>query len=257
MFMRTESLQFLAANAIPDHRYTIDRPSFGYYGLQFVDAGGVKLTIDDREYDLEGQWMWCTYPGPHFLYKPLEKYGYWSHRYVTFRGSRVVDWVVEGLLPFEPQQVHPTSEYGARLDHLRSLLNAGDRLSRLVAVNELERIVLDLARERAESSERPSWLHALTEQLNNMFREQPDYASLAAEYCMSESTLRRQFKAFSGVPIHTYLLRRRIQAACEMLIHTDMPLKTIAERLGYRDVYFFSHQFRRFTGVSPSKFRHH
>lgn len=255
MCMLTESLEFLAANSVPDHRFHVDRIFMGYYGLQFVDAGGVDLMIDERNFALEGCWIWCTYPGPHFFYKPLERCGFWSHRFVTFRGPRVDDWVAEGLLPFDPQRVPRTAEFGARLDHLRLLIDAGDRLALLSAGNELERIVLDLARARADLADRPEWLRALIEQLNNTIAEQPDYASLAAERCMSVSTLRRQFKAFVGVPIHTYLLRRRIHAACEMLIHTDVPLKKVAERLGYRDIYFFSHQFRQVTGVAPSHFR--
>lgn len=255
MCMLTESLEFLAANAVPCHKYTVDRVFSGYYGLQFVDAGGIKLAIDERDYVLEGQWMWCTYPGPHFLYKPLERYGYWSHRYLTFRGARVDDWVAEGLLPFDPQQVHSMSEFGTRLDNIRSLIDTGDKLSVLTAGNELERIILELARSRCDQQSRPQWMDSLIEQLNNTVHEQPDYERLAADLCMSVSTLRRQFKAFAGVPIHTYVVRRRIRSACELLIHTDLPLKTIAERLGYRDIYFFSHQFHQLTGVAPSRFR--
>ncbi len=255
IFMVIESLEFLAANAVPDHRLTVDRVFDGYYGLQFVGSGGVALSIDDRDYELEGQWMWCTYPGPHFVYKPLEIHGFWSHSYVTFRGPRVDEWVWEGLLPFVPQQVRPSADFGARLDFLRSLIDAGDRLSFLSAANELERVVLDLARCRADRVDRPLWLQDIIEQLNNISLNQPDYASLAAEHFMSVSTLRRQFKAFTGVPIHTYLVRRRIHTACELLIHTDLPLKTIAEQLGYRDIYFFSRQFRQLTGLSPSHFR--
>ncbi|MEN6371741.1 MAG: AraC family transcriptional regulator [Armatimonadota bacterium] len=253
--MMVESLEFLGANSIPDYRHTIDRVFAGYYGLQFVNRGGVDLAIDDRNYSLDGQWVWCTYPGPHFVYRPSEQFGFWSHRFVTFRGTRVDGWVAEGLLPFAPQKVQPSAEFGARIDHLHSLIDAGDRLAVLSAANELERIVLDLAKARAEMIDRPVWLQALIDRLNNTVGEQPDYSALAEELCMSVSTLRRQFKIFVGVPIHTYLLRRRISAACELLIHTELPLKIVAERLGYRDVYFFSRQFRQLTGLAPSRFR--
>lgn len=255
MCMLVESLEFIAVNSIPDHRQLVDRVFAGYYGLQFVDAGGVELAIDDQNYLLEGQWFWCTYPGPHFVYKPSEKHGFWAHHFVTFRGPRVDDWVEEGLLPFSPQQVQPSAEFGARIDHLRFLLDDGGRLALLSAANELERIILELARARAERIERPSWLQVLIDQLNNAVDEQPDYSSLAKQHCMSVSTMRRQFKDFTGVPIHTYLLRRRIQAACELLINTDLPLKIIAERLGYKDIYFFSRQFHQLTGLAPSQFR--
>jgi YesN/AraC family two-component response regulator len=34
-----------------------------------------------------------------------------------------------------------------------------------------------------------------------------------------------------------------------------LPIKTIAEQLGYRDVSFFTRQFRLVTGVPPATFR--
>jgi len=40
-----------------------------------------------------------------------------------------------------------------------------------------------------------------------------------------------------------------------MLVHTDEPIKMIAARLGYNDVYFFSRQFRLITGVPPAIYR--
>ncbi|MEN6521194.1 MAG: AraC family transcriptional regulator [Armatimonadota bacterium] len=248
-------MEFLASNSFPDYRFTIDRVFAGYYGLQFVDRGGVDLSIDDWHYSLDGQWVWCTYPGPHFVYRPSKQHGFWSHRFVTFRGSRVDGWVDEGLLPFSPHRIQPSAEFGARIDHLHSLIDAGNRLAVLSAANELERIILDLAKARDEMIDRPVWLQTLIDRLNNTVENQPDYSALAEEHCMSVSTLRRRFRAFVGVPIHTYLLRRRISAACELLIHTELPLKTVAERLGYRDVYFFSRQFRQLTGLAPSQFR--
>jgi len=36
---------------------------------------------------------------------------------------------------------------------------------------------------------------------------------------------------------------------------TNLPIKEIAERLGYNDVYFFSRQFRKQMGVPPAAYR--
>ena len=35
-----------------------------------------------------------------------------------------------------------------------------------------------------------------------------------------------------------------------------MTVSQVADALGYSDVYFFSRQFKRFVGVSPTAFRH-
>jgi len=46
-----------------------------------------------------------------------------------------------------------------------------------------------------------------------------------------------------------------VAKARQMLGETELPLKTIADRLGYRDVYFFSRQFRKLSGVPPAAYR--
>jgi AraC-like DNA-binding protein len=253
--MPKNDLEILAANFAPHHRTSLDKVFEGYWGLQFVGGAGMSLSIDGRPYELEGQWMWCSYPGPRFIYGPMEKYGYWSHRYITFRGPRAERWVEDGLLPFPPQSVPASSDFGARLDYLRSILDEGNSLSFLSAANQLERIILDLAEARSQETAPPKWLQELIRTMNNASANQPDYDSIAAENCMSLATMRRRFKEFAGVPIHTYLLRRRIHQACDLLIHTDLPIKVIAESLGYRDIYFFSRQFSQIAGMPPSHFR--
>jgi len=43
--------------------------------------------------------------------------------------------------------------------------------------------------------------------------------------------------------------------AAQLIQETEMPLAQIADDLGYRDLYFFSRQFKRYRGVPPSHLR--
>ena len=47
----------------------------------------------------------------------------------------------------------------------------------------------------------------------------------------------------------------RMQRAIDLLIHTNYPLKLVAERLGYNTPFSFSKAFRKHTGESPGIFR--
>ncbi len=253
--MQHKLLNVLQADADPHYRSIIEKTFEGYYGVQSTDSGGVDLTIDGRRYELEGEWVWCTYPGPDFRYAPLTRHGYWSHRYITFTGSRVEAWVAQGLLPFAPQRLSPDFHLGERMDILQTLIRRTDYLGQLKAMNVLEALLIELGESRAQVSERPIWIELLVEQLQLRLDSQPDYTALAATYHISESTLRRQFKEHLGMPIHTYLLQQRIAKARELLASSRLPLKEIAACLGYHDHYFFSRQFRQYTGFAPSVFR--
>jgi AraC-like DNA-binding protein len=52
-----------------------------------------------------------------------------------------------------------------------------------------------------------------------------------------------------------YRIRCRLEQAQELLVNTQAPLASIAERLGYYDEYPFANHFKRFNGISPGRFR--
>lgn len=72
---------------------------------------------------------------------------------------------------------------------------------------------------------------------------------------MSRSHLDRLFIEQIGQPPRRYLIGLRIARAQQLLSNTDFPIAQIAERLGYRDVYFFSRQFKQVTGQTPTGYR--
>ena len=52
-----------------------------------------------------------------------------------------------------------------------------------------------------------------------------------------------------------FVVRVRLERACQLIRETDMTLTRIAEALGYRDLFYFSRQFKKRYGVSPGAFR--
>ena len=63
------------------------------------------------------------------------------------------------------------------------------------------------------------------------------------------------FKQETGYPCMDYLTKLRMHQACQWLDTTDVPVKTIAARLGYDDPFYFSRVFRSVNGVAPKEYR--
>lgn len=78
---------------------------------------------------------------------------------------------------------------------------------------------------------------------------------LAREACVSASYLSALFRQkthYSPIQLFTSL---KIQRASQMLRSTKLPIKQIAEEMGYTDQYSFSRSFKQIMGTSPKKFR--
>jgi AraC-like DNA-binding protein len=63
------------------------------------------------------------------------------------------------------------------------------------------------------------------------------------------------FSAVEGVTIEHYFIALRIEKVKELLVYDELTLTEIALRLGFSSPAHLSRQFRKVTGLTPSKFK--
>lgn len=93
------------------------------------------------------------------------------------------------------------------------------------------------------------------EYFHRHFTEAISIRKLAQDMGMSMSSLLRHFKQITGVPPKEYVIRLRINHACELLNFTNYNIKEIVAECGFNDSNYFSRGFRKITGVSPTEFK--
>jgi AraC family transcriptional regulator len=78
---------------------------------------------------------------------------------------------------------------------------------------------------------------------------------LASEARLSPFHFARMFKQSVGVPPRVYLTQLRMQKACELLEHTDLPITEIALEVGYSSNQVLARVFTKQVNMSPSDYR--
>lgn len=78
---------------------------------------------------------------------------------------------------------------------------------------------------------------------------------IAKSICFSPTYLSTVFSRHCGKGITSYLNEVRIIKACELLLTTDNKVTSIAKQVGFSNSTYFSTQFRKQTGFSPSEYR--
>ena len=72
---------------------------------------------------------------------------------------------------------------------------------------------------------------------------------------VSESTLRRLFRARTGKTVYAFVRDNKMLNAARMLIATGMRISSIAYQLGYESPCYFGKCFKEVFGVSPQQYR--
>jgi transcriptional regulator GlxA family with amidase domain len=70
-----------------------------------------------------------------------------------------------------------------------------------------------------------------------------------------ERTLKRRFRAATGMTLIEYLQNLRVEKAKRLLEESAMPIDEISAAAGYEDASFFRRLFKRRMGLTPSQYR--
>jgi YesN/AraC family two-component response regulator len=79
--------------------------------------------------------------------------------------------------------------------------------------------------------------------------------SMAQYVMMGENYVSALFKKKTGQTLIHYLHRIRVEKAQEYLLHTDLPVHEIGQRVGFINDNYFIKIFKRLTQMTPSKYR--
>ena len=80
-------------------------------------------------------------------------------------------------------------------------------------------------------------------------------ADVAGAAGLSRMHFAAQFRAATGVRPHEFVLRRRIEKAQNLLDNTDLPIVELALATGFSSQAHFTVVFKRFSGLTPRRWR--
>ncbi len=213
-------------------------------GSRFVNAGDVLL----------------IFPGVAHSYDRVDENGLWSECFIDFQGEIFDALLRDGVIKKEQPVLSPGLQptLVAACDELiRDYQTAVPGQESEFAARTLLLLVRmqEAHRRRRESETERNFVVDACARLQAALDQKLEVAEVARGFGMSERAFRRRFVAHAGISPGRYRLLQRIAAARKLLTESELPISSIAERLGYCDVQFFAKQFREHTGIAPGRFR--
>jgi len=91
--------------------------------------------------------------------------------------------------------------------------------------------------------------------LQNNYQHKVSLSELAEEVFLSTSYLSKLFKKELNKTITEFLTEVRLEEAKNYLVDTNMPLKNICKKVGFKEVSYFNKVFKKYEGLPPGKYR--
>lgn len=153
-------------------------------------------------------------------------------------------------------------EMNARRAPIRyEMLDCYDRIARLEGRKQIaayvENVVYTLVNgiQRAEGAKPSELMMRVQEYLRDHVFEDISLVTVAQVFFISPIYLSRRFKKEMGLLYIDYVTSLKMNVAKQLLLSSDLMIYEIANKLGYRDVKYFSQLFRGKWGASPTEYR--
>ncbi len=130
-----------------------------------------------------------------------------------------------------------------------------------VAPLAMEGVLLEMLAESARNcdagsgSSAPAWLRRVRQSLDDSYLVAPSLADLAAVGGVHPVHLSREFRKRYRLTIGEYIRKRRVEHASGLLSNSGMPMAEIASTCGFSDQSHFCALFKKYSGLTPAKFR--
>lgn len=165
----------------------------------------------------------------------------------------------DSRLPPLRSQVRDPGVYETLMRRIVSLHQSTLPADRLAAQRLLESVLLTMASDRLESrgvdDERTRRIDEIARWVREHPGERVTVEELAERAAYGVNYFTRLFTQRIGKTPVAFLIECRIDRAKELLSTSRLSIKQIASALGYRDLFYFSRQFKRVTGRPPAQWR--
>ncbi|MDY6315058.1 MAG: AraC family transcriptional regulator [Clostridia bacterium] len=181
----------------------------------------------------------------------------WNYSWIDFVAPDMAQQLFS-LIDFDSDLVF---EFDRTLPYTQAIISAKNSVCGFEAASVWYRILHLLSKDSHKKTE--NTLSQMQKNAAEALRiiekdyKNPDFSasSLAERLHLSRGYLRNIFSKYYGIPPTEYIVKTRINRACELLSETEYPIKIISRSVGWEDALAFSAIFKKHIGVSPSRYR--
>ena len=210
-----------------------------YYLIHFCLSGKGTITDEHGVHKVSAGELFIIRPGEVTTYI-ADRDEPWHYAWIAFRGDGASVFSTERTVYKSPVEVEKRFFEATR--------------SGILSAEAYASVIYELIYKLFSGGASPDKLHKIKRYLEYSYMEDIGVAEVARHFGFERSYLYRMFKERYGIGIKEYIIKVRMDKACELLL-SGYSVADTAALVGYGDQFNFSKGFKKQLGVSPTEYR--
>lgn len=229
------------------------------YQLIYVDKGNGMVQLGSRRFDVYPGSIIVLMPNAWHRYRPQVATG-WSTFWLGFKGEIIDRLFSTQYLGNKGEVLNMTSAPSFRIklyELIDEFLTSNDKHLFSLCGRIPEIVSLLIEQTMKESDELPNAEKLVQAQrfIIDNYNRTIDFAALSDKLEMPYRTFRHRFTKETGQSPLQYQLRIRLKYAKNLLRSSEIPLTEIANLIGFKSLWHFSHFFSQNCKIAPIEYR--
>ncbi|MDS0527052.1 AraC family transcriptional regulator [Clostridium sp. SHJSY1] len=231
-----------------------------HFLIHYILEGSGTFYVDGKSYKLHKNQGFLICPDVITYYEANDKTP-WTYTWIGFRGIKAENYLeFAGLDRYNPIFEYKQSNFVEKcFENMREAAKL--KYGRELRLQGLLSIFLSELIEKAEknvelgSSYKDIYIKKTLQYIDRNFARKIKISEIAESIGLNKNYFSSFFRENFGISPQEYLIKYRINKACELMKNEALTISDISRSVGYNDPLAFSKIFKKVKGKSPKKYR--
>jgi len=236
---------------------------YGYFIIHYVHKGRGFIEYYNKNNELikeeiKNNELFLLYSDTTYTYYQ-DPFDPWEYSWISFYENNTNYYVSKMTNKYNPKipikNYEPVENSFIKIQNLNNYIYSKTTRVQSVALEIFSEILENMVNP-PDPEEKKNYMQECLLYIDKNYTRSSLSVSEIAEYLnLNDKYLSRLFTSFMKMPLIKYINLLRLKKACILLSTTKMPIKDIAQLVGYNDPLYFSKKFSHFILKSPNDFR--
>ena len=239
------------------HHYRERKDGIEEYIFIYCTEGKGIININRKQYVLHENEAFCIPRFQGHSYYACED-NPWSILWVHIKGEDTKYFPLEECRIVQFNSNNSTNRMLFLFELLFSVLERNYTLGNFIYISQVLALILAETYDREKhhtTLEQNKYVTAVVRYMYKHLQESLTLEQVSEEFDLSKSYLNAIFQKYTQHAPMDFYINLKMKEACKLFRSTDMYIYEVAQRLGYKDQYYFSRIFKKVVGISPKEYK--